>query len=106
LENEMHFVDACALATIAPGKARTVRVENRSLALFNVEGEIHALDDSCPHAGSSLASGELCGRRVKCRAHGWRFDVVTGELIVSPSIKVARHQVRIDGDRIQVAISV
>lgn len=100
----MPFIDACALATLAPGQARAVRVQDRTLALFNLDGEIHALDDSCPHAGSSLGGGMLCDGKVSCRAHGWRFDVRTGELAVAPSIKVPRYTARIEGDRIQVAL--
>jgi len=40
----------------------------------------YALDDSCPHAGSSLAAGTLDGAIVTCRAHGLRFDVRTGRM--------------------------
>jgi 3-phenylpropionate/trans-cinnamate dioxygenase ferredoxin component len=60
------------------GARSLLRVEEHSIALFNVEGVIYAINDSCPHAGSSLLSGILCGRTVQCRAHGLRFDLVTG----------------------------
>jgi nitrite reductase/ring-hydroxylating ferredoxin subunit len=53
-------------------------VEGRTIALFNVEGVLYAIDDSCPHAGSSLFAGKLEGRMVQCRTHGLRFDLATG----------------------------
>ena len=62
----------------APGERAVVEVDGRSIALFNVEGTIYAIDDSCPHAGASLAGGKLDGLSVQCRAHGLRFDLRTG----------------------------
>ena len=52
--------------------------DDRSIALFNVDGTLYALDDACPHAGSSLINGTIQGRTVQCRAHGLRFDLLTG----------------------------
>jgi 3-phenylpropionate/trans-cinnamate dioxygenase ferredoxin subunit len=103
-ENEMRFVDVGPLDAIAPGKSHLVSAAGRSIALFNIGGEVHALDDACPHSGSSLAAGEIDGCRVKCRAHGWRFDIATGELVVAPSIKTARHPVKIADGRVLVAL--
>jgi 3-phenylpropionate/trans-cinnamate dioxygenase ferredoxin component len=60
------------------GARSLLHVEGLSIALFNVEGAIYAIDDACPHAGSSLLGGVLSGRTVQCRAHGLRFDLVTG----------------------------
>jgi 3-phenylpropionate/trans-cinnamate dioxygenase ferredoxin component len=60
------------------GVRRLLRVEGLTIALFNVDGAIYAIDDSCPHAGSSLLGGVLNGRTVQCRAHGLRFDLATG----------------------------
>ena len=74
------FVRVAAIADIPAGKARLVNANGKSIALFNVGGEVYALDDSCPHAGSSLAAGRLDGAMVACRAHGLRFDVRTGRM--------------------------
>lgn len=101
----MKFVDVCSQADIAPNTARTVWVDGKTVALCHVEGEFHALDNSCPHAGGALAGGKLCGRHLSCPVHGWRFDVTTGALAVAPSISVAKFPVRLDGDRVLVGVA-
>jgi nitrite reductase/ring-hydroxylating ferredoxin subunit len=59
--------------------ARTqLSVEGNSIIVFNVQGSLYAIDATCPHAGASLANGKLDGRIVQCRAHGLRFDLLTG----------------------------
>jgi 3-phenylpropionate/trans-cinnamate dioxygenase ferredoxin subunit len=67
-------------AEIPSDRGRLVFADGRTIAVFKVDGAIHALDDSCPHAGSSLAAGKLEGAFVQCRAHGLRFDVRTGRM--------------------------
>jgi nitrite reductase/ring-hydroxylating ferredoxin subunit len=101
----MQYIDVCAAQEVAPGTGRAVRVGSRDVALFNVAGNIHAIDNACPHAGSALAGGKLCGRFVACPSHGWRFDVTTGKLAVAPEIGVACHRVRLEGERVLVALA-
>ena len=61
-----------------PGARGRVRLAGHDVALFNIEGTLYAIADSCPHQGASLAAGVLNGRQVQCRAHGLRFDLATG----------------------------
>ncbi|SEK09635.1 Rieske (2Fe-2S) protein [Paraburkholderia diazotrophica] len=63
---------------LTPGQRKLAFVDGRSIVLFNVGGAIHAIDNSCPHNGASLASGQLEGRVLRCPAHGLRFDLRTG----------------------------
>ena len=100
----MEFVDVCALNSIAPGTSRAVRAGDRDVALFNVEGTIHALENACRHAGAALAGGKLCGRVVACPAHGWKYDVTTGALAAAPTLSVARYPVRVADGRVFVAV--
>jgi nitrite reductase/ring-hydroxylating ferredoxin subunit len=80
--------------------------DDRSLALFNVEGELYAIDDSCPHQGASLCGGRLQGRVIQCCAHGLRFDLRSGYLLNSTAVKVASYPVEIiDGQAFIVIVS-
>ena len=100
----MQFRDVCALEQVRPGASMAVRAGGKDIALFNVDGTVHAIENACLHAGAALAGGSLCGRIVQCRAHGWRYDVTTGALVVAPSLSVATFAVKIDEGRVLVGV--
>ena len=73
-----HEVPAGPVDELPPGGRKLAFAGGRSIVLFNIEGTVHAIENSCPHNGASLASGQLDGRILRCPAHGLRFDVTTG----------------------------
>src|SRR6185436_9918459 len=75
------------------------------IALFCVNGQYHAIDDTCPHMGASLAGGHLENNIVTCPWHAWRFRVTDGTWADNPRIKIGCHQVRVVGDDVQVQIA-
>jgi NAD(P)H-dependent nitrite reductase small subunit len=62
-----------------------VKVEDKQIALFKVDGEVFAISAICPHAGAFLDMGYLEDYTIICPLHGWDFDVRTG---VSPNYGV------------------
>ena len=46
------------------------------------------------YACAALGTGELRGNIVRCRAHGWRYDVTTGRTVDVPEYGVTRYPVR------------
>jgi nitrite reductase/ring-hydroxylating ferredoxin subunit len=99
----MAFVKAASLADVPPGKSKQVTLNNRNLALFNVGGVVHAIDDTCPHRGAPLWEGDLNGAQVTCPWHGAIFDVTTGRHLCPPAqTDVAAFKVQIVGQEIQV----
>ncbi len=62
-----------------------VEHEGSVVAVAMLAGELHAFDDTCPHAGCSLAEGELDGTTVECPCHMATFDVTTGEVVDGPA---------------------
>jgi nitrite reductase/ring-hydroxylating ferredoxin subunit len=98
------FVEVAKLDQLTPVQGMTVTVRGWNVALFNVDGTVFAMDDACLHAGVSLGTGELRGKIVRCRAHGWRYDVTTGNTIDVQDCAVARYPVKIVDGAILVAI--
>jgi|ERR1700682_5553781 nitrite reductase/ring-hydroxylating ferredoxin subunit len=99
------FVEVAQLHQILPGTGIVVKIAGKDVALFNVDGSVYAIDDSCMHAGASLGNGKLDGKIVTCRAHGLRYDVTTGHLTSSPGFGVAAYPVKVLDGKIMVAIS-
>jgi len=70
------------LSDIAPGQAKLVKYENKSLALYkDDDGQLHAVSPVCPHAKCSVGWNSA-ERSLDCPCHGSRFtaegDVLTG----------------------------
>ena len=98
------FCRSRRLDQIPPGKGTSVKVGDKDVALFNVDGTIYAVDDTCPHAGSSLGTSKLDGTIVTCRAHGMKFDVTTGCFAGTSDTGVTAHQVKIVDGKVLVAV--
>ena len=60
------FLEVASIEQIPPGRSLVVTVAGKGVALFNVEGQIYAIDDACVHQGASLGSGaaRLVGLRT------------------------------------------
>lgn len=97
------FVAVAKVGDIKPGKGQAFEVGDRVIAVFNDEGVLRAIDDMCPHMGSSLATGFLENSEVSCPWHGWRFDVRDGTWCDNRTLKTDVFEVRVDGDQIFVS---
>lgn len=98
------FVGVAWLEELPAGRAMTVTIGDQQVALVNVEGRVHAIDDACLHGGSSLGAGVLEGKALRCRAHGWRYDVTTGCVLGVPGLCLRVHEVQVVDGRIKVAV--
>ena len=49
-----------------------------AICLANVNGELSALDNICPHRQGPLGQGWMEGEAVICPWHSWAFNVKTG----------------------------
>lgn len=63
------------------GGRKLAFVDGRSMVVFNIDGELHAIENECPHQGASLASGKLDGHYLRCPAHGLRIDLIEGRTV-------------------------
>jgi nitrite reductase/ring-hydroxylating ferredoxin subunit len=88
---------------VPPGTAKTVDVEGRPVALFNIDGTYYAIDDTCTHRGGPLSEGPVEGTTVTCPWHGATYDVITGNVLGPPAPEgVAHYNVHVDGNDIKV----
>ena len=97
------FVKVAKTNEIELGQARLVDVKGKRIALFNVDGQFFAVDNTCTHKGGPLAEGAISGHGVTCPWHGATFDVRTGEVVNLPAPRgIARYGVRVTGIDIEV----
>ncbi|HEV7662744.1 MAG TPA: non-heme iron oxygenase ferredoxin subunit [Chloroflexota bacterium] len=90
---------------IPPERVAVFAVGDHEVAVCNVGGEFYAIDDLCTHDFGPLDQGQLDDGQIECPRHGARFDVRTGAATQMPAFQpVATHDVRVDGDTVQVGV--
>ncbi len=72
------FVRVAATDEVTTGKPKAVKVEGRSIALFEHDGTIFATDNQCPHMGYPLTRGRVRNGVLTCDWHGWSYDLGGG----------------------------
>jgi len=88
---------------LPPGARRVVEVAGVEVALFNVDGELLAVEDICTHDGAPLADGEVEGEQITCPRHGARFSLRSGEVLAPPAYEpLPCYEVRVAGEWIEV----
>ncbi|MDQ3579777.1 MAG: bifunctional 3-phenylpropionate/cinnamic acid dioxygenase ferredoxin subunit [Actinomycetota bacterium] len=83
------MIRACAEKELPPGESIRV-VADVPIAVFNVDGELFAIDDTCSHQDASLSEGWLEGCFVECPLHAALFDLRTGIPTCLPAKKPVR----------------
>ena len=71
------------MGDVAPGEVGVYELEGHRVALCNVDGAFHAIEDVCTHDAGPLDQGELIGNQIRCPRHGAKFDVTTGKFVIA-----------------------
>ena len=83
-----NYVKVAALADIPLNSSKLVEVNRVRVALFNLNGEIYAIEDTCTHDGGPLVEGAIVNDcQVQCPRHGARFDIRTGAALSFPAFE-------------------
>ena len=99
------FLKAALADEIPAGHVKLVELNGKEIAIFNVDGSFHAIDNMCSHVGGPLSEGMLSGCEVTCPWHGAVFDVTTGEALGPPAgSSVTRYNLKIDGANIEIEV--
>jgi len=75
----MSFFPLEQLSRLHDGYQRAFDVSGRHLLLCQVDGVSYLLENRCPHMDVPLTHAEqLPASKLRCRAHGIEFDLITG----------------------------
>ena len=86
------------------GEMLGIEVGGIKLLLLNVEDEVRAFLDRCPHRASALSEGNLENLTLTCATHLWEFNALTGRGINPESSELIRFPVRVENGMIYVEI--
>jgi 3-phenylpropionate/trans-cinnamate dioxygenase ferredoxin subunit len=100
-------VEVCPAEELPPGEMKLVNAGGIDVGVYNVGGELRALEDRCSHDDGPLCEGDWDPDEgvVVCPRHGANFDIRTGEPLTLPAFEpVETYAVRVEAGAIEVDI--
>lgn len=95
--------DVARVETLPAGSHASVEIDGVRIAVFNLDGEYHAIEDVCTHDGGVLTGGTIEGEQIVCPRHGARFSIKSGAVLAPPAYEpVHVFPVRVQSGVIQV----
>lgn len=97
-------ISAGPAANVPEGSSIVVDVRGKDVAIFNVGGTFHAIDDLCPHMAASLSGGFVENGLVTCPWHYWQFRLCDGAWADNPKIKTGWYPVHVVDGELQIEV--
>ena len=104
-EAELEWHSVATAAIMRDRRPIVTRIGVVKVVVVKVDGELYALNNSCPHAGGSLGHGPVQGRALVCPVHQWRFDVESGQCDLHPIYVAKRYPVEVRHGEVFVGVA-
>ena len=98
----------CPIEELPPGTMKLVHAGEISVGVYNVDGELYALEDRCSHDDGPLVEGDWEPDEgvVICPRHGSRFDIRSGRALTLPAyLPVETFPVRVEAGVVKVDVT-
>lgn len=101
-----NWVRVAAAAEVAEGHCIGVRVGDKEIAVYHLQGgEYHATDNVCSHEYALLTEGWMENGCIECPLHAAQFDIRTGKALSAPADEdLAVFQVKVEGGDVLVNV--
>ncbi|WP_138418063.1 Rieske 2Fe-2S domain-containing protein [Aquibacillus sediminis] len=73
---ELTGVRVCLIEELPPGHSRLLKMDKLEIAIFNVDGNLYAIRNQCPHQGTSLVHGAVSVRCCQVILMSLSMDVI------------------------------
>lgn len=99
---------------------KLVAAEGLEIGVYFVDGEIRAWRSVCPHKGARICRGlvggtnlpsgvyeyeyGMEGRVLRCPFHAWEFDLLTGQFLLDPKVKLKGYPAYIQDNRVYIEL--
>ncbi len=97
----MKRIFACKASKVRRHQPACVTLpDGDSAVIFQAESGLFAVQNRCPHVGSTLVDGLVRNDTLTCIWHGWQFDLPSGKCLSSENSRLRKYPLEIEDDKI------
>ena len=102
----MSFRRVADAASLVPGEMKGLIVGAARVLLVNLDGDVRAYEDSCPHRGVALSCGTLEAETgtLTCAMHLWQYDARTGRGVNPPGVGLRSLEMKVEDGGIWIEV--
>ena len=100
----MDFQKVAEIGDLWSGEMMGLEVNGERILLVNVDNQLYAYADVCPHQKSRLSEGTLTDKILRCARHHWEFDVCSGSGVNPQNSCLRVVPISLNGDDILVDV--
>jgi nitrite reductase/ring-hydroxylating ferredoxin subunit len=97
-------VEAARAEDLGPGDRFSLVSGDHKVVVFNIDGDLYALNASCAHTGGPLEEGVVRNGVVTCPWHLHRYEIATGQRVDMPGIGQEAYPVSIEDGTIVIEV--
>ncbi len=99
------YIRIAKVQEVPKNKMQVFNVEGHEILVINLEEEVYAVSNKCPHMNYPLYLGSLNGKIITCGFHYAKFDITTGKVLSLPAHEpLKKHKVKIQNSAILVEL--
>ena len=104
-ETQCDFLEIVPASELPNGERLFVDIGDKPVVIFNIRGELYAVQDMCSHEELDLGDGDVEGYDLACPHHGAHFDLRTGKALTLPAVEdIPAYPVRIREGMIEIGM--
>lgn len=88
---------------IPSSRGQRIEVKGQAIAVFNLDGQFYALEDTCPRDEGSLSQGDLFGDLVQCPVEACKYELATGNCITFDA-SVQAFETKVEGGAVKIKV--
>jgi 3-phenylpropionate/trans-cinnamate dioxygenase ferredoxin subunit len=82
-----------------------IEINKKPVVVLNINGQIFAVGDECPHDGGPIGDGTVEGEEIICPRHGARFCLSNGKATRLPATEnIPWYPARVTNGMIEIGV--
>jgi len=99
------WVPAGRLSQIPEGGVLATEIAGEDVLLTRQGSIVTCFANACAHLGFAIDGGDIDNGIITCPYHEFQYDLMSGECLTAPEVRLQAHAVRVIGQRVEIRLA-